>query len=362
MAGINQHFIPQFLQKGFSISDESGKGFSPKGLKGKSKALKQSAQVWVFEKNKKPYPTNTRNKGAQRFFYGLEDSELDKKITKAENGYAGLVDKLRNYSSDASVIDPHVPKLAAHLFLRSKHVRATLAELGDSAVGIVAQSLPIPSNMAEYLADYLRNNPDSLDNALQKYPPEQRELVKNSILQDPDFLSNLFEISEPQLQELALQFKDNLFSLKAEVHGITKDAHNDALFEATAESVRLFHDLSWFILVKSVGSYILGDVISIYQMDNGGYRSILLGGQDFQCVLLPLSSQHLLVGSKGSEIPSFSIDDVNQAIVSNSNEFFIASQNTEREKMYLNQLAKGHSEMVEQLTSEMRIISEKRVH
>lgn len=91
MSGKNQHFIPQFLQKGFACVKQTNTGFCQQV---KSPKQKQE-QVWVFEKTRKPYLTNVRNKGAERFFYGPEDSELDKTITDAERKYSNIVNSLR---------------------------------------------------------------------------------------------------------------------------------------------------------------------------------------------------------------------------------------------------------------------------
>ena len=89
MAGNRHHYIPRFLQKGFS-----------------SKKRKKEVYTFVFTKDKKPYEPNLINVGLETDFYGNpHESTADDKITTEEDKYVGFIEKLRTINSTQSV-DP----------------------------------------------------------------------------------------------------------------------------------------------------------------------------------------------------------------------------------------------------------------
>jgi hypothetical protein len=120
MAGKNQHYIPQFLQTGFSEAT------SVVGFAKSAKSKKRDSKVWVFEKHKS-YPTSPRNKGSERFFYGLEDSALDQTITDAEKSYSKIIRDLRTHSGDTLISCDGLPEMVSHMLVRTKNIRQTLA-------------------------------------------------------------------------------------------------------------------------------------------------------------------------------------------------------------------------------------------
>jgi len=72
MAGNRQHFIPQFLLKGFA-----------------SRKARSNLFCWVYRKNIKPFETNITKIGVERKFYvESEDTTLDESITGAEAEYS----------------------------------------------------------------------------------------------------------------------------------------------------------------------------------------------------------------------------------------------------------------------------------
>jgi hypothetical protein len=80
-------------------------------------------------------------------------------------------------------------------------------------------------------------------------------------------------------------------------------------------------------------------------------------GADLQAILLPIGHQHLLVGALTSTWETINPEEVNLASVELSRDFFVSSQNSERERQYQARLGAraqftGLSEMLAQVAME----------
>lgn len=337
MSGKNQHFIPQFLQRGFIYVEEVNKGF---GKPAKPTKQKQ-AQVWIFEKENQPYITNTKNKGVERFFYGLEGSKLDKTITDAEIKYSKTVNLLREKTSTTSVNYPLIPELVIHLSVRTKHFRDSVEDLSGSSLNMIQKIFNSPEDLSQIWLNDLQKNPDNfidkLDERISSLPSVQQIEIKEKIKKNPNIiieLINSFLASMPSTHEAFMQ---GISSVKNELPNISKNAHVKYLAESVTPEKRVeqLRTLNWFLSVQPLGSYILGDAGSLYSSSNNQYQSILAVDEDLQYILLPISSQHLLVGSTAdSLIRNPDVEIINQFSAALSKNFFIASQNTERERLY----------------------------
>ncbi len=347
MAGKNQHYIPQFLQRGFSI--QTAQGFAPKTQKDN-----QNAQIWVFHQQKST-KAHIRKEGAEKYFYGPKDSCLDKTITDAESSHAKLINTLRLHTQDAVVEEEHIPELFAHMFVRSKNIRQTMVDLGESILDVLSQSLPDMDGMTDWFISHLQKNPDKIGNDL---PDEQKELLKAHIQHNPNFIRELAK-EKGIMEELFPQFLYAISSLQLDVNEIARTAHIDSLAESIEpqDRVEKFQNLNWFLSVRKPGSYILGDALVICRKMDGEYSSILSIDEEFQHVFLPISSQHLLVGTIEVPILDINLEDINRASACMSNEFFIASQHTKREVAYQKDLGSGYSAFLDEKTLEMATIA-----
>jgi Protein of unknown function (DUF4238) len=350
MAGKNQHYIPQFLQRGFSC--QAAQGFSLS-----SKKDKQKAQVWIFEREN----ANKRlvcKAGADPYFYGPENSSVDTTITDAENLYGKLVNDLRSHRKDTAVEEKSIPELLAHMIVRSKNIRQTISELGGISSSVLTASLPDNESMTNFFINYFQTNPDKLGENL---PADQRQSLRGKIQEDPKFIQNL--ITDGKIMgEFIPQFLDiiSLSLSEIDVNEIARNAHIDTLSESIEPKIRvnMYTGLHWFLSVKKAGSYILGDGLVICQKTTGEYESALLASDDFQHVFLPISSQHLIIGTKEPTALDLDIESINHAIARMSNEFFIASQKTEREVSYQKKLGEHHIDFLNKQTIEMTAIAD----
>lgn len=335
MSGKNQHFIPQFLQRGFISIEPSDGGFgsNPK------KAKKKKSQVWVFDRGKKAYRTSIRNKGAERCFYGLEDSVADTRITDAESKYAGLVNELRTNTANACLSSDNllIAELVAHLFIRTKHVRSSLKEGADVMLEMFESFLGNGADFEKFLRSEFRKRATEIEKGLyDRLTPAQQKVARRKLQENPDIFSDALEQVTKEMTA-SNPFSSEFFRhFEGGISDMARNAHIETFSEAVAPADRIdqlkaFH---WFVHTESPDSFILGDTISICQASNGQYKSYLLESKEVERLLIPISSQHILVGSTDSRMQEIDIEAINQASAAISRDFFIANRNTDRERGY----------------------------
>lgn len=78
MSGKRQHFIPQFLQRGFICEKKDNQFYT-----------------WVFRKENKPFKANIEKIGIEKSFYTADnDYALDNSITDIEGQFASMVSNI----------------------------------------------------------------------------------------------------------------------------------------------------------------------------------------------------------------------------------------------------------------------------
>lgn len=339
MAGKNQHFIPQFLQKGFAITTEVSGGF---GKSSKKRKRKKEVSVWVFDSEQRSYCTSTRNKGSERFFYGLENSAVDAVITESETKYAKLVNQLRRHTSSTPIKTEKedIAELVSHLFVRTKHVR----DSGKEAFGILLEMLEALFGDALGFKTFLRNamqkNKASIqerfDQKVREATPQQQKIVEEQIKRNPNLIFEEFK-KMIEYGDLFNPFTPEFFQrLREETTSTVKDAHISTLEKAIAPQSRTaqLKELHWFIHFENEANLILGDEILFCQTTDGLYRSYMNASNEIDYVFIPISSKHLLIGSRVDMSPTVDIDILNKQNAAISREFFIAKKNTQKEKAY----------------------------
>jgi hypothetical protein len=350
MAGKNQHYIPQFLQRGFSRP--AAQGFAPMSMQGN-----KHAQTWIFEREQVRIG-HIRKEGSEKLFYGPENSYVDTTITDAERSYGKLVNNFRRYTQDTPIQEEHIPELLAHMIVRSKNIRQTISDLGGLVSSVLTTSLPDNESMTNFFINYFQTNPDKLGENL---PADQRQFLRGKIQEDPGFIQDLIKDDEI-MGGFIPQFLDiiSLSLSEIDVNELARNAHIDTLSESIEPKIRvnIYTGLHWFLSVKKAGSYILGDGLVICQKTTGEYGSALLASDDFQHVFLPISSQHLIIGTKEPTSLDLDIESINHASARMSNEFFIASQKTEREVSYQKNLGEHHVDFLNKQTIEMTAIAD----
>lgn len=320
-SGPNQHFLPQFLQRGFSLAGKRKNPF-----------------VFFFQRNGSITERQINSIGADEYFYGHpSESAVDEELKKWESRFGSMVAQLRKIRVSQAVSDPLMPKLFAHMAIRTKNLRDSFSDAADRAMHGLADQSETPEGQA-----YLQRQ---LDAEMSKQL--NQEPVRSLIAQMPP-------TARKQLMEQIVSFKEGLnlteqFGLKVrQIAGIVDfakiagDAHVKSLanFEGgMPRRIDVLQPLNWFLNVQPPGTYVLGDIAVMAQHQQDDLLQSPLKEKDTPyAIFLPLSDKHLLVGSIDEASRSINPESVNESSAELSIDFFIASRNGGREQSYATRL------------------------
>jgi len=313
MAGKRQHFIPRFLQEGFA-----------------SHTTEAAAFTWVYRKGSRPFNANIINVGVEGRFYTEEgDTQVDDLITDAEELFSALVHTLRT-STAAPTSDPDIPRLIAHLEVRTRHLRESFLRTGDSLVSKLLDFIADEQAFIAYLERQFRKDPSILRDSMAK------ELARQGL---PQVLLQRFEqLADPILPALMAQVKAMLpkfaealrVTLPKTLKNAAKSGHIRALKKTIAPELKVerYENLAYSVVEAADGSLLLGDSAILFRVRGSrSYKSFLSMDDVVCCVILPLSSRRALVGAR--ERVDVLPPDLPRAIARCSLEYFIAAERSE---------------------------------
>jgi hypothetical protein len=244
MSGKRQHFVPQFLQRGFA-----------------SHAVGDEAFTWVYRKGTPPFNPNIKNVGAESSFYTQEDDTLaDDLITKAEGSLGELVERLRS-SPPSAISDAQVPTLIAHLEVRTRHLRQSWLQSVEYLISQFISFMADEDSFLDFLERKMRNDPSMVRTVLLE------GLTKRGL--PLSMLGPLMKVVPSYIPVWRAQLKSSLPKfiayLRANLPRIARDAtksgHIKALKGSISPEVKTerYKDLLYTTVDLSDASLILGD-------------------------------------------------------------------------------------------------------
>jgi hypothetical protein len=316
MAGKRQHYLPRFLSKGFALKNDA-----------------QTVMSWVFQKDK-IYKSNILNIGVEQYFYGNVNCVLDEDITSLENSFSVEIEKLRLIDSNVYHIKNGIfPKLFFLQLIRTRNARVTLEEIYNYGIDKAFSEARLSLSNGSFYENFKNN---------QQYK-ELYQFVSNGLISNDVFtniVSTALDKLEPYLSETQKALSSQATEISTNVHKNIMGQYIDGdLYNKLYDNLM---DCSWNILVfDSVHPLILGDC-GCYIKNNNDEVTTWFNYQDVDKVLFPISTKHLILGSKSKiENIKLDIDEINIGSSKCSKIFFISSQNTQREYKYLQFLNKN---------------------
>jgi len=291
MTGPNQHYIPQFLQRGFGVR-----------WAGKTK------DIWLYRKDEPPTLEPIERIGAETHFYSSpsdsENAELDAKITKLERPLARQVRTLSLLKS-GSAVDPKIAfDVLFHLVPRTRHVRSTFS---DAFASIIDGALTLFSDPATLM------HLAGLDQAVvnEKF----RKELGSKLVDDPRFQQ--FGFPAPLFEKLAFQMAkegfasgqfpqlEPLFSemtlMVDNLGPLAREGHNKLLNDLVEKGI-IRPDMdgwTWTIEAAPDGGVLLPDSIAIaYDNVGDSYPLLLAGKGKVEAVVMPLAFNKVLLGRR----------------------------------------------------------------
>lgn len=309
MSGRRHHYIPQFLQRGFSCS-----------------ASNKEDYVWVYRKgNLNPFKANTKNIGVEGDFYSNDkESALDDVITDLESNLGEFVNRLRIHQ-DGSLVDAKMAaKLIAHMEARTKNLRLNIQHASEAIMTAVVTYFDNPKNIDSYITKIIKNQCDDLI---------KEELKKNNI---PQHLASLYKpklqpLIDKQLESLPFYLQGLMVHLKeymlSGMSKSSKESHISALLKAHTPPIKQasYEKLKFSIFESE--ALPLGDSIVVFHTDSEKQFKTTFELKDtLFAVTLPIAHNKILVGSSTEYKLDYEV--ICDAIIQCSSQYFIASENS----------------------------------
>lgn len=311
MAGKRQHFIPQFIQKGFA-----------------SHVVGDEVFTWVYRKGAKAFNANIKNVGVEGFFYSEDnDSALDDTITVAEGAFSQLVNKLRKDSAVSLSDSVQVAQLFAHLEVRTRYLRQSFFATGNHLFNELMVFLSDPASCESYFRRKIKNDPSLIRDFLSD------ELCKRGLPQEaiPMLMrlrGLLIERAMPsmveQMAQMAAYFRAEMPTKLKEA---SKSGHIKALTQTIAPNVKVYRyeTLNFKVEVSEETGLPLGDSAVLFHVDAAReFKPFIEKDDVLVAVILPISSTQVLVGSEKDYKIDLSV--LPHAIAVSSLEYFIVSE------------------------------------
>jgi hypothetical protein len=323
MAGDNQHFIPQFLQRGFASHKEGN-----------------TAYTWEYRRHVAPQNQRIKEVGAEPKFYTEPgDTAVDEAITRAENNYGNLIHRLRA-GPPGPVSEPLIPEFIAHLEIRTRHLRQSFLQGVDYIVARIVdlmddtdRFLPlVQSRTAAELRHRTIAEVRKRRNAPRDINAEVNRLVKLAKKHVPDAIETI----KPQIVALAAALRAQLPALVADA---TKRGHLAALKQTIAPLARSqsVAGLKFRIREVAEGTLVLGDSALLFSIDGPRpFQPYTEKGDPICAVFLPFASDRILIGERTPT--DWPIDLLIHQIARCSLEYFIADKSTAENVILANEI------------------------
>jgi Protein of unknown function (DUF4238) len=304
----NHHALPRLLLKGFAcrVTDEH--------------------YVYQFWRGRVPYEANIRNVASERDLY---DEEIEARLASKENVFGPVVQRLR---LDAATTDdfPVIVDLVTHLVARTRSIRVGFIDAAGKMMDSLERAFTCPEGTKQLerrLETELRAKVSAdvlLAPLFARLTQEQREMLFRYGLDRVDVAS----ITARLVRELRQH---------VDLPGIVRATQMRVLATDEALSRRRAHlsTLVWSVVAAESNSFVLPDIGPIAKAEASSPFDLPIKVSDRPAaVALAISDSRLLVGEREPGAFGFNPEEINTKAAELSQEFFIGSCNTTRERKY----------------------------
>lgn len=310
MSGRRQHYIPQFLLKGFLSHSSRKNGFT-----------------WIFRKGKEPFNSNIINIAVENYFYSKDkESDLDNMITEYENEVSRSIAKLETNTMLNNDEIERIATLIAHFEIRTNHLRKSFLESHQHLMNVFVRYIDDTECFAEFCIEKVKNDPKIIADAVLK------EMLNYKL---PESLFPfLKELTMKHFDINAREFYKNMIPLMAEtiktklpdvLKESVKNGHIKLLSGTLSPEVKVqrYKELNYKLYFSDSTSIPLGDSIVIFHTDNieRPYKPFLESDDIIKAVILPISTKCVLIGSIEEYKPDFELLKIE--LIKSSIDFFI---------------------------------------
>ena len=319
MSGKRHHYIPRFLQKGFS-----------------NRSYKKNFYSYVYKIDHEVFESNINNIGVESYFYGHPSvSSVDDNITKEEASIAKTLDGLRTQNINEKINNKDVCYFLASFSSRTKHSRNIIYETYSNILSEILSFASSPGILDKVLLKHIQRNKQEVRDMIYR-AIEERELVgmkaetKNLVA---NFVfNNAPAFIESKSEDNYQQFLSLLSPIDGTLEGLTYDTHLNLLSDTLdPHNVEIkLSNMEWRLREPIHDKFILGDVGPwVVSGDTDENLPLSFATLEISKVYFPISKDRILVGTN----PKYN-NDINEEIInfytaSLSSNFFISSEQTD---------------------------------
>ena len=309
MAGKRQHFIPRFLQRGFSI-EKDGRFFS---CLCKREFVKENIVI--------------ENIGLENKFYTLNgDSSVDDKITENETYiYSKIAHDL--ISGTFNMADKEsISNFICHMETRTKSCRSNFINATSYLIDQIKVRLISKDALSRFFNRNIISNPEKIDSLLNE---QLNKLNIPHVIRSPIkeiFYNNihawLSSITHELEQKLIPLFEHMVMS---DIPDAAKKGHLKALELNINKKIEEYAKLNYKV-IKVEDLLILGDCLVVFEIDGErGFKPNYEKGDVLKALYMPINSHTILYGSRSlNDNPK--IENINRIIAECSTDFFICEK------------------------------------
>lgn len=312
MAGKRQHYVPRFLQRGFL-----------------AERTDDAERTWLHRRGAPARPVVIRDVGVGEFFYSklavAGEQTLDDLITAFEGGILADFEALKQAEPGSLIAPETAARIAVHLTLRTAHLRSVF-EQGTAQLLEFVGSLSSDPEQVRGLLDLddaaMSRAMEGIDAELDASPLDHlppRPLIRRvTAFRLREAFDEVYASQRPMIEQGISQLVQTLPAMM-------RNSHNHALKNAqTGQWEADLTQLSW--RTHAVDDAILPDCIALARDGTESLLPLALKEDKVpHAIILPLSHNRLLVGTRGDPI-NIQIDEINAAGAACSDRFFIASR------------------------------------
>jgi hypothetical protein len=346
MAGKRQHYLPQFLQRGFASDGARRK-------------------TWLYRKGAAAREVGIRDVGVEENFYSNEsDTSVDAAITLIEKEeFVATIENARAGTVAATELANTIPSLVAHLEVRSRHLRTTFAELSMYMCNDLLRYLEEPAIAAALVRHHMRRNPQELRAMAAKELRSKRVPLHNAP-QLAKQMTNLV-MAMPDEELIPAFWKPLMPRIRAELEQrlspSIKQAHINALAKSVAPEIRVEHYrcLRFEVIDIPSAGLILGDAAVLFEVNSAAHwKPFLDKDDDLVALFLPVSPSRMICGS--SNQPAVDSLTICQQVARTSHSFFISAEYSQGNAQLLKEIGTAARPLSEQelLSISQQVISE----
>lgn len=308
MAGRNQHYFWQVLQRGFGTERKPNYFL-----------------VYAYRKDREPFEVGTKNIGAERDFFDFSPgSGADQLVTESENEIQGLI---KHFQSGGEIYEEHVEPISvliAHLESRTKFLRQNLGEVAMDLMEEMNRWFSDSKTFKRMMTRHLESERDTLEDSLINDIPDKslRAALIDVAVNHFDLLGS--DVIKAASNESAI-FIEQLVSNMAQV---AKDAHIKSLIKTSMAAERRNRYLNLKYRIKSGfhGNLICADTMVVF-LTKQRPKPFLDRNDKIDEVWIPLTPELMLVGERHGKSERTN-ESVLRILASTSFETFIARSNT----------------------------------